>query len=214
MIINKTKLTLIVIIPVVLAIAVIYHFKEYHHKTKPVSENNPIPVKSGLAEQIPAKQKPPKKIEIPPNEKGPFPTDKTLPEKDRQIGHLMNTWRKAVLSKNINEIKQLDMQIKGCGDEAIPFLTRLAKGDENERVRAFALRILGRMNKTDLYSLFIELLQNDRSAFVRENACWSLGRLANSDAIEVLQKTADSDVSEQVRKSAEDSIKTIKSLSK
>jgi hypothetical protein len=148
--------------------------------------------------------------ETPEEPKGPFPTDETVSEKARQIGRLFNIWRQAVLTKNISQINQLDSQIKGCGDEAIPFLTKLAKEDGNERVRAFAVRILGRQNKANLLGLFMELLKNDTSAFVRENSCWSLGRLGNSESLDILQKTADSDPSAPVRKTASEAIENIK----
>ncbi|HLD35926.1 MAG TPA: HEAT repeat domain-containing protein [Planctomycetota bacterium] len=149
--------------------------------------------------------------ETPEDPKGPFPTDATATEKERQIGRLFNIWRQSVLTRNITQINQLDSQIKGCGNEAIPFLTKLAKEDRNERVRAFATRILGRMNLSDLFSLFVELLKNDTSAFVRENSCWSLSRLGNIEALEILQKVADSDSSAQVRKAASEAIEKIKS---
>ena len=146
--------------------------------------------------------------------KGPFPTDNTVTEKERQIGRMFNIWRQSVLTRNIAQINQLDSQIKACGDEAIPFLRKLAKEDKNERVRAFAVRILGRQNKADLLGLFMELLKNDASAFVRENSCWSLGRLKNIDALDILQKVADSDSSEPVRQAAEEAISHLKPSSK
>ena len=146
--------------------------------------------------------------------KGPFPINETVSEKERQVGRLFNIWRRAVLTRNISQINQLDSQIKACGDETIPFLTKLAREDGNERIRAFAVRILGRQNKADLAPLFTELLQNDTSAFVRENSCWSLGRLGNTSALEILQKAADSDASAPVRQAAAQAIETIKSSAK
>ena len=141
----------------------------------------------------------PANLEIMDAPKGPFPTNETVTEKERQIGRLFNIWRQSILTKNISQINQLDSQIKACGDEAIPFLTKLAKEDRNERVRAFATRILGRMNLSDLFSLFVELLKNDTSAFVRENSCWSLSRLGNIEALEILQKVADSEAIEKIK---------------
>ena len=146
--------------------------------------------------------------------KGPFPMDNTVTEKERQTGRLFNIWRRAVLTRNISQINQLDSQIKACGDDAIPFLTKLAKEDANERIRAFATRILGRMNNKELSALFIELLKNDTSAFVRENSCWSLGRLGNTESLDILQKTADSDASAPVRQAATEAIETIKTSAK
>jgi hypothetical protein len=153
-------------------------------------------------------------VQLPNDPKGPFPTDDTVAAKERQTGRLFNIWRRSVLTKNISQINQLDSQIKACGDDAIPFLTKLAKEDGNERVRAFATRILGRMNNKELSALFTELLKNDTSAFVRENSCWALGRLGNTSALEILQKVADNDSSEPVRKAATQAIETIKASRK
>ncbi|MEW6026723.1 MAG: HEAT repeat domain-containing protein [Planctomycetota bacterium] len=146
--------------------------------------------------------------------KGPFPIDESVPEKERRAGRLFNLWRKAILTRNITQINQLETQVKGYGDNAIPFLRKLAKEDGNERVRAFSVRVLGRMNIPDLSTLFVELLRDDQSPFVRENSCWALGRLGNPEAIEILQKTADADQSTQVRKAATEAIESIRSSSK
>ncbi|MBI5779565.1 MAG: HEAT repeat domain-containing protein [Planctomycetes bacterium] len=209
-----TRIKLIVIISVVLALVAalfILNLTTTPQSTLPIQspgkENIPAPK---THEQPPLKPEALKKTEIPPEEKGPFPVDDTVPEKERQTGRLFNIWRKAVLTKNITQINQLDSQIRSAGDEAIPFLTKLAKEDTNERVRAFAVRILGRQNKTDLLGLFMELLRNDTSAFVRENSAWSLGRLKNTDTLEILQKAADSDQSEAVRKIAAEAIENIR----
>lgn len=236
------KIRLIVIISAVLAlllVAVLFilNLTITPQSTSPIQsqgkENTTAP---GIQGQLPAKTETPGKTEILPDEKGPFPVDDTVPAKERQIGRLFNIWRKAVLTKNITQINQLDSQIKGCGDEAIPFLTKLAKEDTNERVRAFSVRVLGRMNVAELSSalpsvnpstywsagqlssLFMELLKNDASAFVRENCCWALGRLGNTDSfgtlttstLEILQKVADNDASAQVRKVASEAIANIK----
>jgi len=153
----------------------------------------------------------PANLEIMDAPKGPFPTNETVTEKERQIGRLFNIWRQSILTKNISQINQLDSQIKACGDEAIPFLTKLAKNDGNERVRAFSVRVLGRMNITELSSLFIDRLHYDTSPFVRENCAWALGRLGNTEVLENLQRAADSDPSAQVRKAAGEAIEMIKS---
>lgn len=191
-------------------------------KAFPGNQSSSQPVKSqspvGINSVPPELTKP----EVPEEIKGPFPVDDAVPAEERQIGRLFNIWRKAVLTRNISQINQLDSQIKGCGSEAIPFLTKLAKEDGNERIRAFAVRILGRMNIAALSSLFTELLRDDTSAFVRENSCWALGRLGNTDrfgtlttsALEILQKVADNDVSEPVRKAASEAIENIKSSPK
>lgn len=145
---------------------------------------------------------------------GPFPTDENIPEQDRNIGLLMNTWREAIVVKNIKDIQGLSIAIGRYGKESIPFMQKLALEDNNERVRAFATRSLGRMRNNELNSLFIDLLKNDKSPFVRENAAWSLGLLGDSNAIVALQLVADNDESTQVRQVAKKAINSIEESNK
>jgi hypothetical protein len=141
-----------------------------------------------------------------------FPKDETVASRERQLGQLINTWRQAIITKNIQQIKQLDLSIKSYGNEAIPFLRKLVLEGENERVRAFSTRVLGRMCQIDLADLFVELLEKDHGHFVRENAAWALGRLNDRNFVEILQKVAETDTSERVRQSALESIKIINSI--
>jgi hypothetical protein len=141
-----------------------------------------------------------------------FPVNDSVPERMGKIGLLINNWRKAIIDKNINEIKQLNIGIMSFGQDGVPFLRKLVIEDSNERVRAFAARVLGGMNFNESYFLFINLLKNDKSSFVRENASWALGKLGNMQTIEILQRVADSDESEKVREVAKESIKAIQSV--
>lgn len=143
---------------------------------------------------------------------GPFPVGAEVPEQERRIGLVVNAWRQAVVMKRIKEIEQWNNQVVGYGSESVPFLKKLAAEDENERVRAFAVRVIGRMHRSDLDSFFIMLLQKDRSPFVRENAAWSLGELGNGRYIDILQSVANNDESDRVRQTARESITTIKKM--
>lgn len=145
---------------------------------------------------------------------GPFPVGEDIPEPERQIGRVMNAWRETIISRRIEDIKRLRLGIKRYGQEAIPFLRQLVLEDKNERIRAFATRVLGQMKKTKLISLFIDLLQKDTSPFVRIDAAWALGELGNLKSVSILQMIADSDESERVRQSAQKALKSIEEINR
>lgn len=210
----KYRLWLVILLSILLLISMGVFFLL---AVKPKPGLKPFLTKSDSAERT-KQQQPPSSLPVSSEQtqpkaeiKGPFPVDNTVPERLRQIGNVMNAWRQAIIIKNINDIKHLELAIKSYGQEAIPFLRKLALEDDDERVRAFATRVLGRKNLPELSSLFLDLLHNDNSPFVRENAAWALGRLGDPKVIDVLQKVADSDNSEQVRQTAQESINIIKS---
>lgn len=145
---------------------------------------------------------------------GPFPIDDNIAEQERNIGLLMNAWREAIVLKSIKEIERLSIEIERYNKESIPFLRKLALEDENERIRAFSTRSLGRMRNAELVPLFIGLLKNDTSPFVRENAAWSLGLLGDSKSLDSLQLIADNDSSDRVRQSARKAISSIQEANK
>lgn len=140
---------------------------------------------------------------------GPFPVSEDIPELERRIGRAMNVWRQAIIIKSIKDIERLGLEIKRYKQDTVPFLRKLVLEDENERVRAFATRALGRMARSDLNSLFMGLLQNDTSKFVRENAAWSLGKTGNANTVSLLEKIVSQDESERVRQVAQESIENI-----
>ncbi len=143
---------------------------------------------------------------------GPFPIGDEIPPRSREIGVIMNAWREAVALKNIKLIEQLDLKIKGYGQEAVPFLRKSVLEDKDERIRAFAARILGRMRSSQLYDLFIDLLQKDTSELVRGNAAWSLQNLGDVRAVPILQAVAQTDKSEKVRQKARSAVTTLESI--
>jgi hypothetical protein len=145
---------------------------------------------------------------------GPFPVDEDVPEKERSIGLLTNAWREAIVTKNIKDIERLNLEISRFDKESIPFLRKLASEDKNERVRAFAVRVLGRKKSPDLAQLFTELGLKDASEFVRENCIWSLQQLADKKNIPVLEQISREDKSEKLRNMAKEAINTIDSSRK
>ncbi|MFH1228786.1 MAG: HEAT repeat domain-containing protein [Planctomycetota bacterium] len=131
------------------------------------------------------------------------------PEVPNKPEKLFKSWREAIITKNPRSIEQLGMSIAGMGAEAIPFLNELAIDDANERVRAFAVRALGRMRRTDLIPLFINLLRNDSGEAVRTNALWSLSNLGGDDTLTAIKKASLEDKSENIRKQAIETLKVM-----
>lgn len=145
---------------------------------------------------------------------GPSPTDGKVLSEEHQANQLINAWRDAVIAKDPKKIEQLGLAVKGLGATSIPLLRKLALEDTDERIRAFATRILGRMRNPELTPFFRGLLESDKSPFVRENAAWALGELKDSQSINKLQTIAENDASEQVRGAAKKAIDTINSTIK
>jgi hypothetical protein len=86
-------------------------------------------------------------------------------------------WRNAILVRNANAVVKLDAAFLEAPTMYLDALKTSAASDENERVRAFSTRELGKFKRLDLAPTFEQLL-NDKSPFVRKNAAWSLGELS------------------------------------
>ena len=145
---------------------------------------------------------------------GPFPVDEDVPEKERSVGLLTNAWREAIVTKNIKDIERINLEISRFDKESVPFLRKLAYEDKNERVRAFAVRVLGRKKSPDLTQIFTDMALKDASEFVRENCIWSLQQLADKKNIPILEQISREDKSEKLRNMAKEAINTIDSSRK
>jgi HEAT repeat protein len=96
-----------------------------------------------------------------------------------------------------------------------PALLRLAETDPDERVRAFSVRVLGKMKNLELVDDYRRLLE-DKSPFVRGNAAWALGELARrpggreaaEGALDELRQAAD-DPATDVRAAATNALKAL-----
>ncbi len=205
---NALALGLLVIGAILLVLAAL--FLHQRPQTAPPRPSDAATSNSGSSSDLPAK---PELSEIARKRAGllgPFPIGEEVPESERQLGRVLNAWREAVVIKNINDIERLSREVDKSGESAIPFLRKLGQEDPNERVRAFAVRILGRMRRTDLTDFFMDRLKNDASPFVRENAAWALGEIGAADAVPLLQTVAATDASTTVRQSAQKALAAIK----
>ncbi|HVU51246.1 MAG TPA: HEAT repeat domain-containing protein [Polyangia bacterium] len=127
----------------------------------------------------------------------------------------MEAWRTAILEKRREEVLDLDGAFAGLPATYGPALLRLAETDPDERVRAFSVRVLGKMKNLALVDDFRRLLE-DRSEFVRGNAAWALGELAKrpggreaaEGAFDELRQ-AESDPATAVRVAATNALKAL-----
>jgi hypothetical protein len=88
----------------------------------------------------------------------------------------MGAWRTAILVKDSDTVVTLDRAFAENPNRFTPALVKSAEGDDNERVRAFSTRVLGKFKAADLADVFQRLL-SDQSPYVRQNAAWALGEL-------------------------------------
>jgi hypothetical protein len=94
-----------------------------------------------------------------------------------QVPAAMEAWRTAILERRREEVLALDEGFALLPARYGPALLRLADTDPDERVRAFSVRVLGKMKNLALIEDFRRLL-GDHSEFVRQNAAWALGEMA------------------------------------
>ena len=115
----------------------------------------------------------------------------------------MGRWRTAILVKDAPSVIQLDMTFRQLPERFTPALAKSAEKDDNERVRAFSTRVLGKLKNPDEAPLYRRLL-TDKSPYVRQNAAWALGELgpAGAPALAELQRASRSDPANDVRAAA------------
>jgi HEAT repeat protein len=78
-------------------------------------------------------------------------------------------WRNAIIVMDADAVATLDRAFNETPARYAPALIKAAETDDNERVRAFSVRVLGRFKAAALADLFAHLLE-DRSPYVREAA--------------------------------------------
>ena len=118
----------------------------------------------------------------------------------------MKEWRTAILNKDANTVETLDRIFASHPPEFIPALMTSAESDPEQRVRSFSTRVLGKLRPPESSELMRKLLR-DPSEYVRFNAAWALGELADRDAVSGLRHLEKRDPSPNVRRSAEDSLR-------
>ncbi len=141
------------------------------------------------------------------NTPAPPPPPETPDQIAHQVDSEMMRWRAAILNKDAQTVVSCDMDFRQQPDRYRGALEKSAQNDENERVRAFSTRVLGKMHNPDEAVLFKRLLA-DPSPYVRQNAAWSLGELRGAAVIAVaeLRHARARDSAEAVRAAAKDAL--------
>ena len=121
----------------------------------------------------------------------------------RQVDGSMRRWRTAILLKDASSVTALDLTFRQMPDRYTAALAASAEGDDNERVRAFSTRVLGKLQNAAEAPLYRRLL-TDKSPYVRQNAAWALGELgpAAAPAVAELQRASARDPANDVRAAA------------
>lgn len=107
----------------------------------------------------------------------PRTVKESLPSAEKTI----EEWRIVILRKDPRGWTEMQGMILREWSTYQEHVIRLAGTDENERVRAVNLRLLGSRKNAEFIPLFVERLEKDPSDFVQENCCWALGELAAKD---------------------------------
>jgi hypothetical protein len=119
---------------------------------------------------------------------------------------LMQEWRSAIINKNATVVESLDAVFRNNAREFVPALMVSAESDPEERVRSFSTRVLGKLRSEDS-RIVVRKLLDDRSEYVRFNAAWALGELADRDSVPRLRQLEKRDPAPNVRRSATDSLR-------
>jgi hypothetical protein len=137
----------------------------------------------------------------------PPPRAETPDEVAHEVDAAMMRWRAAILNKDAQAVIGLDMDFKQRPDRYRAALEKSAQTDDNERVRAFSTRVIGKMRNPDEAALFKRLLA-DASPYVRQNAAWSLGELREGGSVAVaeLRRVRTRDAAPAVRSAAKDAL--------
>jgi len=133
-----------------------------------------------------------------------------------QVDDAMKAWRQAILDRQKDTVLTLDEAFTLLPGLYGPALLKSAQTDDDERVRAFSTRVLGKFRNPRLVGDFMRLLA-DKSPFVRENAAWALGELAKvpggrglaQEAVDALRQVAGDDPATQVKAAATNALRAL-----
>jgi hypothetical protein len=154
---------------------------------------------------------------------GPRPAPAAAPALDAgapaaplQDEAVMDKWRHGILEKNADVVVDLDSWFRAEPARFAPQLEVLAAGDPVDRIRAFSTRVLGNYKNIKAVGVFRRLM-GDGSEYVRGNAAWAIGELADkpggreaaADALGDLHRLQESDPSPDVRRAAEAALKKL-----
>jgi HEAT repeat protein len=115
------------------------------------------------------------------------PADATQPA--AAVTAALQAWRAAIRGRDSEAVLSLDRTFRERPAAYAAALADSAQHDPDERVRAFSTRVLGKLKDPGNAALF-EVLLDDASVFVRQNAAWAIGELAEDGPGDLSSGTA------------------------
>ena len=125
---------------------------------------------------------------------------------DQRVRAAVAEWRTGILQRNATTVMKIDALFLETPDMYVEGLKQSAATDENERVRAFSTRELGKFKRVELAATFTRLL-DDKSPFVRKNAAWALGELGVHDGGRAAARQAEVDLRRLARRDPADDVR-------
>lgn len=125
---------------------------------------------------------------------GGAPTNRTpetrkIEDAPREVDEIVDLWRVTILRKDVRSWNAAREAVLAHWEQSRPLVRKLAESDESDRVRAINLRLLAEKSSPSDTDFFADRLR-DTSPFVRENACWALGRLRAKEYRDLLRRHA------------------------
>lgn len=102
-----------------------------------------------------------------------------VPSVEQQVENLMTAWRAGIVNKDADAVVAADAAFRHEPQKFRQALMTSAETDSDDRVRAFSTRVLGKLIDPACAPVFQRLL-SDKSQYVRMNAAWGLGELAQN----------------------------------
>lgn len=128
---------------------------------------------------------------------------------EKQIESTMGIWRGGIVAKDAEAVVAADGAFMREPQKYLQALMTSAQTDQEDRVRAFSTKMLGKIKDPAAAPVFQKLLA-DKSQYVRMNAAWGLGELANTPdgraaakrALHALQRLAKTETVKDTRDAA------------
>jgi hypothetical protein len=133
-----------------------------------------------------------------------------VPPKRLSRDPLLQRWQTAIRQRNSKEVLELQAAFLAKEDEYREALMKLGLDEQEPRVRAFSVAVLGRMNIPPSESYFLERL-NDAEEYPRTSSCQALERIGTAACLERLDRAAEGDSAAAVRAGAARAAKAVRS---
>ena len=124
---------------------------------------------------------------------------------DKRAEDALGAWRNAILIRDADMVIKLELAFLETPSMYLERLKTSARSDDNERVRAFSTRELGKFKRVDLAPTFQQLLE-DKSGYVRQNAAWALGELSAGTDGRAAVRIAKGELRQLVKRDPEEAV--------